>query len=439
MDKKLYNYKTIRPILSNNTGNINEITLSMEPEDEGISITASIVVTTKSNIRLINVLGVSIGISDKRQGFRETVRWIAPEISGLELECPINSNISMKKIKEQSTICLESKEFMNNDTININLKFTVWDGVQPVKGLQPFLYSDVIIKFGLSDTECTSNRVIIDIPHKAKSRSTQGNYTIAYPSQVLHGRRKILVDYCNEGCIELRYRFGWIDSIELPWVVTLKTMVALLMIAFISTFIIPINTKDINNIVFLMISTLVGFIYYVNDTLSKSLKVNLYKSYLPFISWISLTSTLIVVYFYILCVNQILEKAQLKSFIPYSHKISWTLQYSWFFVLLFFGFTVLSILLHYLGCWYSFRCDSKGCGRILFVRKGKKECHFTGRVLCSKCIESVCKNCVHYSDMIRGESKTKENYDQSNLLCIKTNSKKKPIIKQGTKTKALVD
>jgi hypothetical protein len=420
MENHLPQYSQLRHHITAIFNPRSEIQIIVEPGDEVAQLVAELLVDDAwSDERRIDALQICIDSGD-RQG----CRWAPPEISELQLKDPKDGVLSVGRQGDGTTICFKPAEGW---TPQKGIRFTcqIWEAIRPPVGIEPYTQSELCI--WVSCLSCTSKRLVITVvtPAAATPRSTQGTFHLAYPSRVQQQLRRTLIFYDRIGAA-LRYRFGRVDTADLPWIIVLKGALALGVAAALAWFpkMLAPNADQTKNIV-LLVTALASYILYINDLVTRGLRVDIYKTITGSLMLVALVSGLVVTATYGWITYALLVSAWTASTaVPSGHAANLDFPYHFRIGILVLTFASLLIMAvgmytHTLGTWHGYRCDMSRCAKRFLFRRGRRECKYTGRVPCRACIKKICVTCPHYSDLEWGGLETAHKYQPTKLPCIR--------------------
>jgi hypothetical protein len=299
------------------------------------------------------------------------------------------------------------KEELSEQIFNIELK--VWDLFSPAQGLTPYLWTDFSIIVQTNNNICSNTNLLISIPENILPRSTKGNYLLAYPSKNIEDRKNILIYYNNRKII-LHYYMGWTEKSINPLILLMKSLLALLLLLLIGFIYSKYQDKELKYSLVTSLAAFSSFTIYFFNFIKDSNNFKIYKSTKNYFY------NLFLFFGFFTIISYGIMLAYLINGVSNSFNVFQIIIIISTFIIT--SFILIGFLLETIGAFSTFRCDNENCHRIFYNRKNKKECIYTGRVLCYKCINNYCKKCTHFEDLLSKKTDSIENYDPTMLKCL---------------------
>lgn len=278
----------------------------------------------------------------------------------------------------------------------VTLKFKAWELTGALEGDAPYLFATLATRISFPGLPQVPAVVTLVTPQGTAPRSTQGNYTLAYPSRTFQGHRYTNVYFQDSANIVLQYRCASLDSFKMPWQTIGKTAVAAAFVYFISAIIPDARNSDLAERLLAVIGAFVTSAGTTWDFIQELSVFTIYDRRKNPISLLVLLSQLSVITIMALTLIRLSQHsaAAALSALPIASLV---------LTVVLVTVAVGGFILHYVGWWQGFMCDCSGCTNRLRIRRGRPECKYTGRVFCDDHIRSVCETCCHGRDLISGQ------------------------------------
>jgi hypothetical protein len=292
----------------------------------------------------------------------------------------------------------------------VTLNFKAWELAGPLDGEAPYLFATLATKISFPGLPGVPAVVTLVTSQGTAPRSTQGNYSLAYPSRTFQGHRYTNLYFQDSADIVLQYRCASMDSFKMPWQTIGKAAVASAFVYFISAMIPATRNSDLAERLLAVIGAFVTSAGTAWDFIQEITVFTIYDQRRNRISLLVLVSELSVLTTMVLTLIRLSEHsaAAALSALPMACLI---------LTGVLVALAVGGFILHYLGWWQGFLCDCSGCENRLRIRHGRPECKYTGRVFCDSHIRTVCQTCRHGKDLISGRLDTVSLYRADMLPC----------------------
>ena len=276
-------------------------------------------------------------------------------------------------------------------------------------GVAPYLTSDLRVRAEVLPSGGLPTMLAVSIPEEASARCTQGNFTLASPSQVFEDRRVTLIHFRGSS-IDLLYRFGPTNNLLAPWISLGSVALASLLVFLVLYVSKSVGSGDTYGA---LAASFVGFAAILWD-LSKSVaNFSIYGAVRSWMNWSILAVEILALGLTAYAVTALRGNSDTTSNIT---KV--VLLYAFVTGLL----TVAGFIAHSRGALQRFQCDQVGCLQVLHLRRGRPECHYTGRVFCDTHIARTCGACIHQRDLGSHHLSTLQQYGSESLPCIPLSS-----------------
>lgn len=292
----------------------------------------------------------------------------------------------------------------------VTLTFKAWELAGPLDGDAPYLFATLATNISFPNLLGVPATVTLVTPKETAPRSTQGNYTLAYPSRTFQGHRYTNIYFQDAANIRLQYRCASLDKFKMPWQNIGKAAVASAFVYFISALIPNASNADLAERLLAVIGAFVTSAGTAWDFIQELTVFTLYDRHKNRISFLVLLCQLSVITIMTLTLVRLSEHsaaAALSALPTASLVLTGAL-----LVVAIGGF-----LLHYAGWWQGFACDFSECNSKLRIRRSRPECKYTGRVPCDSHIANVCLACPHGEDLLHGRLDSVALYQVDELPC----------------------
>lgn len=424
MNNNLQIYKYLRPLIVHKQIGEVEIKLMIELNSDLVDVFIRIPIkkyyqTQASHVMILpNTYSKNtesflvLQISVLQEQLLPPLEWLTPEITDLSLGNNVSGELYFVRNSKTIDIFFKPLNEIQSESF-IDIKFTLWDAITPIQGLDPFLFRDLGVKFCFPATFLFDAILLINTPKELSPRSTQGNYVLAYPSKLSGSRRKTIMFYSRQNQIEILYRLGWENTIDSPLPLFLKSTLALTLIStIISIFSPEVDKSSAVDVGIVLASSLLTLTLYLKDTVDNNLfKIRIYKTHKALIQSLSVFLFLVISSLYMLTIYFIVVGQNF----PIQFKL-----FCYSITGLMLLFALLGAMSQYYGFLFFYKCDISGCQQILWYRSNKLECKYTGRVPCFSCISNICINCLHYEDLITGATQSLDQFSPDFIPCVKS-------------------
>lgn len=392
-----------RDITGSHSGNHIEIELRMQPGDEVSLVSVRIPVQYSARGADAEPLLTISSVLANEDG-----RPI--EISDLEI-----SGAGMNIYRKLNTVSAEiyTVGVAPADSA-VTLKFKAWELTGPLEGAAPYLYATLAAHICLPALRGVPTIVTIVTPRETAPRSTQGNFLLAYPSRTYLDDRYTNIYFQDAADIALRYRCANMANFKMPWQVIGKAAVSAAFVYFITALVPSAQNANLAERLLAVIGAFVASAGTAWDFIQELTTFAIYDRRNNRIGLLVLACQLAVITMMIIA----LVRLSIKSAAPLLAELPvFALGLAIMLVLL----AATGFLMHSIGWWQGFACDFEGCQRQLRLRKGRPECHYTGRVFCDDHIASVCRNCCHGMDLLTGQLNSIAQHRADILPCLSAN------------------
>lgn len=269
---------------------------------------------------------------------------------------------------------------------DVEFEVLVWEACCPAVGTPPYLHSTLAITV---DAVCRPGAPLlltVVTPASCTPRSTQGNYTLAYPSRLLAGERRTNLYYAR-GTAKVAYRFGDTVGLTRPWLNLGRAAVSAAFIFFVAYLAGTVSAEDR----FLaLIATFIAVAAVVWDFLNELASFSVYDARRARITIGVLIGQLLVIVALGLALLALTTSPGLTGA---AAAVSGTA------AVVLAAAATGALVLHSKGFWHGYVCDSQGCDRAFRIRRARPECHYTGRVFCDVHARDACGVCPHGADL----------------------------------------
>jgi hypothetical protein len=274
----------------------------------------------------------------------------------------------------------------------VTLTFKAWELTGRLAGMVPYLYATLAASLSFTESHGVAAVVTIVAPEGVAPRSTQGNYSLAYPSRIFQGNRYTNIYFPDAADIKLRYRCADMSGFSMPWQQIGKAAVASAFVFFIAALVPDAQSSDLSERLLAVIGAFVTSAGTLWDFIRELAVFAIYGRRDNRISYLVLGLQLAV----IAMMSLILVRLSVPGASSALRSVpAVTLVLTIVLVIVAAG----GFILHSVGWWQGFTCDYSGCTRHLRIRRGRPECQYTGRVFCDAHILSTCTSCAHGSDL----------------------------------------
>ncbi len=281
---------------------------------------------------------------------------------------------------------------LSRSAVPATLSFKSWELTSRLEGMVPYLYATLAANISFPELSGVPAVVTLVAPEGVAPRSTQGNYSLAYPSRVLTGSRYTNIYFSDAAAIILRYRCADMTEFSMPWQQIGKAAVASAFVFFIAALVPDAQSSDLSERLLAVIGAFVTSAGTLWDFIRELALFAIYGHRDNRISYLVLGCQLAVITMMTLILVRlsVAAAAPVLSVVPFV-----TLILTIVLVITAIG----GFVLHALGWWQRFSCDHTGCNRHLRIRRGRPECQYTGRVFCDQHIMNTCSSCSHGADL----------------------------------------
>jgi hypothetical protein len=292
----------------------------------------------------------------------------------------------------------------------LKISFAAWELVEPLEGIYPYVHASLRVQFAFPAIEDAKAIVTIVTPADSTPRSTQGNYSLAYPSRTFAGERFLNLYYSSADNIRIRYRFGPTEGLVKPWLNLGQAAVSAAFVCFVDAF---AGVMDESDRLLAVIASFVAVAAVVWDLIQEVARFSIYGRTRRLIYFAVLGAQILVVA--VLGLSLVgLRSTESQELLRAATVASGVLS-------LLLGIAAASgFFLHFKGWWHGFMCDHEGCNFVFRIRRERPECRYTGRVMCDRHIQSICGACPHGPDLLTGELSTVDSFDSKTIRCVQS-------------------
>lgn len=293
-----------------------------------------------------------------------------------------------------------------NPEDDLTITFMVWELVSPLFGQAPYVQASLDLVLDFPSLPDESVLVTLSVPRDTEPRSIQGTHVLAYPSHTFEMRRYMNLYFRRDRPIRLTGSFGATNEVTDIWLSFAKVAGAAALVAFLNSLKREPGDTERLLAVLASLATLLGV---STDLLRQFAELRIYRNVGR---WLQRGLMLAQVAGVVVIALSLLrlrggDGPVLGAVVPLAVGLA-----------IADGIVLAAgLVLHYLGLWHRFVCDSEGCRSVLHFRKGRPECSYTGRVFCNTHIGSVCSSCIHHPDLLNGTLETADRFDPRTIPC----------------------
>ncbi|UZX02818.1 hypothetical protein F8G81_09495 [Arthrobacter sp. CDRTa11] len=287
---------------------------------------------------------------------------------------------------------------------DFQLSFQLWEICSPLRGASPYLYSVLALQMDVPFAPQRPLLITLRTPVSVGPRSTQGNFTLAYPSRLDSGFRLTNI-YFRNSPVRLFYRFAPNEGLTAPWLHLGRAGVASLLIFVVAILATKIDEGDRFSALIAIFIAVAGVIW------DFSREISTFSVYNATRSWIQATVLSAQVTVFLLLAAAVVGLTSAPTMLETVGTVS--LITASVLVLL----SSAALIAHAHGFWQRFVCDHEGCTYVFRWRRARPECHYTGRVHCDAHLLTICGSCPHAIDLTSNSLRTASTYGSADTPC----------------------
>lgn len=365
-----------------------EVRVSMEPGDEVVGLTADVRAVDVSTRRWTPVLRLSSGNR-------------VVEVTAVTASQP---DVALQVETGTSHVVIVARSLTSEGPRDLTISLELWEACSPLAGIAPYMHSTLTLLVEVAAAPQRPVLLTLSTPATASPRSTQGSFTLAYPSRVHNGRRLTNL-YFRRSPASLSYRFGSDEGLTAPWLNIGRAGAAALLIFVIASLATGIDRGDrlgaliatfiaVASVLWDFSREVASFAVY--SRARRGIQVPVLLSQVGVIGLLGAAATGLTV---------------APRLLPVIGRVGLVI------AALLLVSSVGALVAHTHGFWHGFQCDYQGCEMRFWWRRSRPECHFTGRVYCTHHQTTVCGRCLHGDDLVHRTLTTQREFGSVSTPC----------------------
>jgi hypothetical protein len=345
-------------------------------------------------------------VATRRRHARQAV---APAITDLRFDGSCRTG-SVQRVGEEDggscadVVCHMSKAAASED---LDITFLAWEVTEDMEGNAPYLHARTNLELSFPAFAQAPVVLTFVVALECEPRSIQGTHVLAYPSRTFAEQRYLNLYFRPDRPIRVSAVFGPTNDVAEVWLSFAKVAGAAGLVAFVGS--LRRSPNDVERLLAVLASlaTLLGLSGELLRQLSELRIYRYVRRYLQVGLLAAETVAIAAILLGLLRLRADTNRGIYGAVVPFSLSIAAV-------ALL---ITLVGLVLHRVGFWHGFVCDYEGCETVLRLRRGRTECHYTGRVFCDSHIHSVCGACTYGPELHGRARATDEDFQFHAIPC----------------------
>lgn len=349
---------------------------------------------------------VSVTVSSRRKGVEGN---FAPALTELTEVRGVKSILAKRVQDEEGNSRTEiDLSIRKGQQEPVEFHALAWEVLSPPTGDAPYVKATLDLVVEVPSLPKVPVILTVVTPGDSAPRSVQGAHVLAYPSRTFDGARYLPIFFRRDRPIRISAEFGPTNSTTDIWIGFAKLAGAAALVAFLGS--LKRSQADTEQIL-ATLASLAALVGLAGEALRQYAELRIYHAVGRRLQGALLTAQsfgIVLIALSAVRLGNSGEARTLSAVVPLSYGLAIVAAIT----------AAGGLILHRLGYWHQFVCDYEGCRSVLRIRKGRSECHYTGRVFCDAHIDTVCGSCVYGGELGRSESSVSpEQFDYRLVRC----------------------